>query len=411
MNTRYTTPIIKKGKEVKSGEVPKGSSKPAEQAKRTWYIEYYYEGKQVRVKRGLNRIVNHHEKQLKADALRLSIINDLASGYNPFNQTEFLAQVKIDNITLVDAIKVFKDYHQQHQSRKKTIGTYMSKLIALSAFYPGILIREITTPHLEDFVRSKINDGTYAQESVKSAKRILGTFFSVLIKKGYAKKNPRDGFDKKIKSNKEIEDKHTPYTDADMATIMTYLDANDRYTAFVCRMIYFTCIRPGEIRNIQLKDINLGNNTITLRASVKKTTSNHEPQIRVIDKTFAKELEALNINQYPREYYLTGSTTNIIGAKQVGENTPYQKLMTAMKNIDKSALKANPDLKDTELLMNKDYDLYGFKHTSNIRKYNAGWKTQEIMKANGHKHPSTTEIYLKRLGIFTDINDIAVPAM
>ncbi len=412
MNTRYTTPIIKKGKEVKSGEVPKGSSKPAEQAKRTWYIEYYFGGKQVRVKRGLNRIVNHLEKQLKADALRLSIINDLANGFNPFNQTEFLAQVKIDNISLVDAIEVFKQYHEQHQSRKKTIGTYMSKLSALLAFYPGILIKDITTRHLEDFVRSKINDSTYSPNSVKSAKRIFGTFFSVLIKLGYAQKNPREGFDKKIKSTKEIEDKHTPYTDTDMATVMNYLDANDKYAAFVCRMIFYTCIRPGEIRNIQLKDINLTNNTINLRASVRKVTNSNESQVRGIDKKFAKVIADLNIDQYPKDYYLTGSTTNIIGEKQVGANTPYQKLMTAFEKIDKETLRNNPDTLPGNLLSNKNYDLYGFKHSANIFRYHQNrWRTHELQKLNGHTNPSTTEVYLKKLGLFTDIEDLDSPSI
>jgi len=77
-----------------------------------------------------------------------------------------------------------------------------------------------------------------------------------------------------------------------------------------------------------------------------------------------------------------GSTTNIVGAKPVGVNTPYEKLITALSNIDKKDLIDNPAINDDDRIINKGYDLYSFKHTSNIKKYNHGWTLAQIMKAN-----------------------------
>jgi len=407
---KYTTPVIKKGKDITS--VPKGSSKAAELAKNIWYIEYYYEGKQIRIKGGLNRFNNDHlRKQYEADVLLQTIKDELANNYNPLNPKEYIEQTKKDFTSLSDAIDIFKDYHQLHQSRKKTIGTYMSKLNALSAKYPGKLLRQITTSDLENFVRLKIHDGTYSHNSVKSAKRIFGTFFGVMMKLGYTQHNPRESFDKKIKSTKEIADKHTPYSDIDLKRIFEYLDEKDKYAALFCRIIYYTCIRPGEIRGLQVKDINLKNLTITIRASVKKNTTDNKNQIVDNDKNLAVELNKLNLDKYPKDYYIMGSTTKMIGMYPVGVNTPYEKLMTALSNIDKQDLINNPNIDDNDRIINKGYDLYSFKHTSNIKKYNNGWTLAQIMKANRHGSISMTEIYLKKLGAFTDTRHLEVPAI
>ncbi|WP_259068983.1 tyrosine-type recombinase/integrase [Mucilaginibacter sp. X4EP1] len=407
---KFTTPVIKKGKEITF--IPKGSSKLAQTALNVWYVEYYYNGKQVRVKGGLNYHNDDHlKKQYEADVLLQSIKDDLANGYDPNNPAAFIEKEKKELITLDEAIKIFKDYHVTHQSRSKTVSTYLSKLTALSKHYPGALLKDINTRMLETFVQSKVDDGTYAHNSVKSAKRIIGTFFNVMVKKGYSTVNPKEGFDKKIKSTKELEEKHTPYTDADVKRIFEYLDANDKYAAFFCRMIYYTCVRPGEIRGLQVKDVNLKNNTITIRASVKKNPVDNKNQIIEIDRNFIKELEKLNLSQFPQEYYLTGSTMDIVGKKQVGINTPYQKLMTALNNIDKQDVIDNPHIKTSERITNKGYDLYSFKHTSNIKKYNAGWTLSQIMKANRHGSISMTEIYLKKLGTFTDTKHLEVPAI
>jgi len=404
----YTTPKLKKGKQIT--HVPKGSSKAKEEAKQMWYIEYFFNGKQVRVKKGLNRIDDHVEKQRRADVMIAALKGELEAGFNPLNPAAYAATTKKEIISLVDAIQVFKEYHTKHNSRKKTIATYLSKLSALSANYPGKLLKDVTTNDLENFVQAKINDGTYAHNSVKSAKRIFGTFFNVMIVERYAVNNPKEGFNKKINSKKVVGDKHTPYSDEDLKRVLDYLDANDKFTAFFCRMVYYTCIRPGEIRGLQLKHIDLRNRKIIIPASIKKNTINQTDDEITIDKNFVKELEKLELNQYPVDYYLTGSTKNIVGITQVGINSAYEKLMTALINIDKKDLMENPELPDAKRIINQGYDLYSFKHKSNINKYLAGWTLAAIMKANRHGSITMTEIYLKKLGIFIEITD-DVPAI
>jgi len=392
--SKYTTPTLYTGKAITS--VPKGSTKLKEQAKNIWYINYTYEGKQFRVKDNLNRIKDPIEKEREANILLESIKQDLKNGYNPNNETEWLEKLIKDTTSLSKAIILFKEYHIKHESRKKTIDTYLSKVNALHTFYPNIILADITTKSLEKFIQSKIDDSTYSQNSVKSAKRIFNTFFNVCIKLELLKANPMQGFDDKIKSRKETEEQHIPFSDEDLKTILAYLDLNDKYAAFFCRMIYYTCIRPAEIRGLKIENIDLDKNTITILPTVKKVTTNNEKEVIEINEGFLPFLEQLNLNQYPKHYYLTGSSTNIIGEKRVGENTPYNKLVSALKKLE---------------LNNKGYDLYSFKHTSNIKKYMSGWTLSEIMKANRHTSISATETYLKKLGQFVNIKTKVIPAI
>jgi len=177
---KYSTPVLKKGKEIIT--VPKGSSKVIEQAKQTWYVQYMYEGKQIRVKNGLNRVKDHVEKAYEADVLLNSIKEDLKNGFNPLNPSDYIENIRKEYITLKNAILEFEAYHIKHSSKSKTISTYLSKLNGLADQYPNILLKDITTKHLEEFVLEKIKIGKFANDSVKSAKRIFNTFFDVMVK-------------------------------------------------------------------------------------------------------------------------------------------------------------------------------------------------------------------------------------
>lgn len=389
---KYTTPKIYRGKTITS--VPKGSSKKKEETKNDWYINYSYEGKQVRVKGDLNRIKDDKEKELEAEILLLSIKQDLANGFNPFKKHKWIETLKKDRTLLSEAIILFKEYNIEHNSRKKTIGTYLSKVKALSSFYPSKLLAEVTTKDLQNFIQTKIKDSTYSQGSVKNAKTIFSLFFNTCIKLELIKINPMTGFDKKIKSQKETKEQHVPFNEKDLKDILEYLDINDKYGAFFCRMIYYTCLRPSEIKGLKIANINLINNNITVPASVKKVTKNNKDEIISIDPSFKIHLENLKLDEYPIHFYLTGSSTNIVGENRVGINTPYNKLATALKKLN---------------LKNKGYDLYSFKHTSNVKKYLNGWSLAEIMKANRHTSLQMTEVYLRNLTDFIDIKSKVIP--
>ena len=124
-----STPVLKKGKPIKY--VPKGSTKEIEQAKQTWLIEYYFNGKRYRVTEGINKIKDPKEKKTEAEDRLKTLKEDLADGMNPENPDEYYQNLHKINLTLPEAISVFTQYHYQILSRKKSIQSYLSKLNAL----------------------------------------------------------------------------------------------------------------------------------------------------------------------------------------------------------------------------------------------------------------------------------------
>jgi integrase len=157
-------------------------------------------------------------------------------------------------------------------------------------------------------------------------------------------------------------------------------------------MIYYTCIRPKELRLTQLKYIDFDNERIIIPASVSK---NKKALPVKIDKALLEELTKLGISNYPSDYFLFGDTKNIIAMRQIGENTPYKRFNKCLTALG---------------LLNKNYTLYSFKHLSNVRKYIAGWSIAEICLANRHSSLVETETYLKDLIKFIP-NERSIPVI
>jgi integrase len=411
----YTTPQIRTGKAPNKEDIPKGSTIKKELAKNIWYIEYRYKGKQIRIKEGINRIYDYDEKMAQAELILQSTINDLASGFNPINPLPYFENLAKVQMTLELAIKKFIAYHTKFNSRAKTIQSYNSKLKHLSEYLKTIQLSDVTTRKLEEYVHFKINDKTVTkvinhrgkevdrvavQWSAKTVKACTGyfrAFFNWCIEEEYITINPMAKYShSKIKSVKETPDKHVPFSDKDVKNIMEYLDANDKYTAFFCRMINSTCIRPGEIVNLKVKNIDLVKKKITIPATVKKNTKSSEADILDIEPNFIPQLENLNLENYPADYYLTGDVNTIVGENPIGNNKPYKRFVKALEALS---------------LTGKGYDLYSFKHYSNIKRINAGWTMAMVMKANRHSSLEMTQIYLRKLSDHTEIKNLAVPTI
>jgi len=258
----YTIPVLKKGK--------------------TWHVEYYFNGIRYRLSEGINRIKDLTKREKEAEDLLLNITKDLEDGFNPEKPDEYILKLFGENISLDKAISKFLEYHKKLGSRKKSIQSYASKLKYLNLFFKGISLKMITTNDLENYFFHKINvtetivyvddcgitktikTVKWSQKTVKGAKAVFIAFFNWSLKKKYIDINPFNSFDKLIKSKKETEEKHVPFSDEDAKAIMEQLDKTDKLGALFCRFIYGTCVRPSELRKIQLKHINIESKTMRI---------------------------------------------------------------------------------------------------------------------------------------------------
>lgn len=395
-SNHYTTPRIVKGKAPLN--IPKGSNKEIELAKNSWFIEYRFNGKQIRIRpNSLNRIKDHREKQYATDVELETLKIKLRNGFNPLNPDEYLNKIIKEQISLSAAIQIFLDYHTKHQSKPKTISSYKSKLTDLLTTVGDVELTTLKTKQLENFIIDRVEDDSYSQKTVKFAKTTFTAFYNVLISLGYNLTNQASSINKKIKSFKETKEKHLPYSKQQLTDMMEYLDANDDYTALFARFIYFTCLRPSELRQLQVRDINLKTNTITVRASTKKTTKNVSNDLIDLPVEFKPFLDKLNLDNANPTDYILGDTATFTSKTMIGINTPLTRLQKALKHLKIEAL---------------GYGLYSFKHTSNILRWQTGkWNLDQIMVANRHTNIQQTLTYLRDLNKETSIKGLPVPAI
>lgn len=137
MTKNFTSPVILQGK-IRSTKTL--------QAKETWYVEFYVDGKRHRKSEGLNRIKNYQEKIIAFSDLRDSYEQQLESG------TFFYAgdpkKFKVIKPNVCKLIKEFLQYQQDKNSQPKTIQNYFSKLIHLEKLYGRALINEVHRNHI-----------------------------------------------------------------------------------------------------------------------------------------------------------------------------------------------------------------------------------------------------------------------
>lgn len=410
---KFTAPTLVKGK--KPVKIPKGSSLEKEWAKNIWYVNYSFNGKQYRVKGDINRIKDYKEKAYQGDVLLQSVKNDLKNGFDPSNPEAFLVKFTQENIMLSDAVDKYLEDLKTY-ARPKTVQSYQSKLRYLIEAYPKKQVKSFSINDIETYIHNKIHKAEPAKifmynksvqlekaipwthNTVRSAKGVFRAFFQWCItNKYYTGKNPSAKLEsKKLRSEVEAKPRHIPFTKEDVSKVMEYLDGNDKLTAFFCRFINSTCLRPGEVSKLKIKDIDFLNEQIIVPLSVTKNTKKATIDRINIEPNLFKEFTRLEFEKYPKDYFITSNSETIIGTTSIGSNTAYKRFVKALKALG---------------LQGKGYTLYSFKHYTNIQRLNAGWSISEIMKANRHSSVSMTDKYLRQINRDTDISKKAVPAI
>ncbi len=391
----YTVPRVVKGRNIT--RIPIGSTLEKEVAKQSWYVEFFFHNaaeermERIRVTRKLNRIKDPRQKLKNFNNLCEAYRIALEGGWNPLDeQANARLRKELIGIDLDEALVLFESYHKAKGTRPKSISTYRSTVNSFIKYHGGSKkVNTISDFEITDFLNFKEREEKWAGVTYNNCRIGLNNFFRYLKVNKYISENPVTDCETRKKMPTQS---HQVFTERDFKVIMDWLDKHDKYCQLFVRMIYYTCIRPKELRFLQLKYIDLVENTITVPGTVSK----NKKSIPVnIDVSLRVELDKLQIEKYDKEYFLLGSAQTFISRSICAENYAYNRF--------KKCLEATG-------LLDKNYTLYSFKHLSNVRKFRAGWTLAEICSANRHGSLSETETYLKELLKFVR-SDKAIPAI
>jgi integrase len=305
-----------------------------------WYIDYYPEGKRLRSWIASNP-ANTRQARAKKELERVRKLYKKIS-YNltgiVARMTE-LSQRSIDTY-LSDAKLFDKHYENYDQFTNYLIGRY----------------------HINTY-RNKL--GNYK------------VIFNWAVEKEILSDNP---FGNTKLFKKKDTDAHYPFSEYERSILEPELKATNPELYLFTRFLYYTFSRTNELLYIRVKDINLRSRTIKVYASKVKTWI-VKP---ILNPLMDYILDSGILNQ-PSHYYIFGKNLKP-GPKVCAKNHATNKHREILKKL--------------HLYREHETSLYAWKHTGNINAYLAKMDIKMIQLINGHTSIETTEIYLRKLGLF-----------
>lgn len=240
----------------------------------------------------------------------------------------------------------------------------------------------LTTAHAQKFLNEiRLPNGKRPHIKTRWAYRNnLKRLFNLLLKSGNGiiSENP---FQNTELPPAETTQAKRAFRDYEIDKIKEYCEKNQEEEIWaVIQFVFYTFIRPGELRNVKVNDIDLERGVITVRADIAK---NKKKQDVTIPKSFLPFLTEYIKKKYPKHYVFG------INGRRRGEEFFRRKMK---KILD-------------ELGFESDVSLYSWKHTGAIKFYMQTKDIKALQQQLRHHSLDEVNTYLHSLGL--NINEVA----
>lgn len=343
-----------------------------------WRIVYYALNPNTlnleRVRLRVNRIRHGYKK--KADAIRhlSDVCNNinakLAGGWSPFmNGEDVRLYTKIKDVIDVFIAEKSKDL------RPATIRSYSS--------WCNIFYDYLTTRSLNGIYCSTVNktiatafmDYSYMQKGI--SKRSYNNyvkqgrvFFEYAKEKGYSQQNPFET----IKIKRADKKTRTIIDEESRQKLFDYFMGTDEIGMLLAiNLIYGSLIRPAEIRQLKIGDIDFANRFINIKNTVAKT---HYERKSLLSQESIDLMKKMNIDKLPKTYYILGYDVKP-NEKQSPVNAYQKRFFRASKHLK----------------LPKEMQLYSFRDTGIVDLLHSGVDTLDVMHLADHHDLSITTKY------------------
>jgi integrase len=359
-----------------------------------WYIEYYVTHQ---VTKKLVRQVRYCPTEYKTKDARRQWAKPLLTQINELFKTgiyilkpkqqidEPVLKIVEAPLTVREALKqIVELYRNSH--RKRTYESYLNALRRFNDFliysgYSHLLLTDFSRKHVYEFSDYIIGEVKGSNRYRNNLVHELRSLFNALIKRGHITVNP----------TADVEDlphvvtrRNIAYTKEQQAVLEDYLKVNDQPMYRFTRFIYQAFIRPLELTQLQVRDIELENNRIAMHGSITKSVRK-EVKMEYIQITapLLEVIESMNLSRYKPTDYVFG-----------------KKLMPGPKKMIRNNISARHQkaLKKTGLY-NGEVTLYSWKHCGVVNGYKAGAPIEWLQQQLRHTSLEQTCIYLKSLGL------------
>lgn len=376
---------------------PKLNDKGGDLSK-SWYVEYSYRvGDKVYRRRESNGLCKGTRKE------RLAAANLLIKKYTQILESgAYLTDVNaFEPVREQDMFKPeAQRFHEHEKSLKmRNITTkYMDSIKAslkpssirtyqgeLNIFIDWVetklddkssvdITREDLLPFFDHLVLSKEEGGRgLCHKTVSKYLQRLTEFYEWMNERGYCDHQPVTNIKNR---GKHVDCAPAPFEQDERTRLKNAIATRDPWLWLACELIYQCAIRPGEIRLIQIKDIQLDRKVICIRSEVAK---NKKTQEVGLPENIIEQMQNLGVFSYGQELYLFGSRW-VPNLKPIGTTTLRQRFLVYKR----------------ELKISDDRKLYSWKHTGAIVAVDNGMDVMELKDHMRHESVATTMQYMKK---------------
>lgn len=350
---------------------------PAQYHNKTCMVDYYLcdpiTGKKVRKQIKLTRVKNRttpREFQRYVTDLVYNINNRLASGWNPLTENSNVKHYE----SFVAAIDVFIA-EKTKELRKDTIRSYKSCATMLCKFvlskHPNLRAGAFTAPVAVDFMEYVYSTKNITARTYNNYLKTSRAICQWMVDHYYMPINPFE----KIKLKRAEPKKRGILSSETRRKLCEYLSVESPMFLLVCYLVYYSLIRPKEIRCLRVQDIRLSDKYIVIRSDVAK---NHKERYAAITPEIVKLILELKILTYPPTFYVVGE--NFKTSEKATYDTYFTKYFISLRK---------------KLRLPDDAQLYGLRDTAIYENLKAGVDPLTIKQHADHHSLKMTDIYSK----------------
>ena len=293
---------------------------------KNWFVEYSCRDprtdklKRFREYTGLGKHKSAKERYTLAKQIIAELKEKLATGWVPFQeekvtfQDELIMQVHADRwgrereslptirIYLSEFLEVKKATVIQHSYQ-----TYRSKLRIFAEWaehqeLDTIHISCITRDHICDFMFFLIEQNNVSRRTILKYKQILHGFFDYMIQaRGIILTNPVHDIPEMGRLTDEAP---RPIPEKERSKLMAYMKKNDPQLWLFCQMEYYCAIRPNELRQLRIQDIDFVRHIIRVPCTISK---NRQTELVNIPNQLYNVLLAMKVDEHEGGLYLFSS--------------------------------------------------------------------------------------------------------
>ena len=228
-----------------------------------------------------------------------AITEKLLSGWNPWCES----QSGRSFTPLTDIIVKYIEYVER-TGRKKTIQNYTSKVKILLEFnnqraVPITYAYQYDKAFIIDFLDWILLDRDAGPRTRNNYKGWCSAFGDFMVQRKYLEKNPAEGIAKLPEQPKLRE----PLTQQMMRSMERYLRETDPHFMLATLMEYYTFIRPTELSNLRIQDIDIKEQRVFISHEYSK---NKRDGFVGINEILIRLMIDLGIFKHPGDWYIFG---------------------------------------------------------------------------------------------------------